>query len=106
MTLTGLNHERYDHSLTTITTMYSRAVTSTHSQQLRLPVNKKLRALQALREANTVSVTSLDETLGFFLHCRQMILLTHLKMEVRLLVIKPPCFASSPRGRYILRDFT
>ena len=48
----------------------------TLKMEVRLPINKKLRALQAtqaLLEANTVSVTSLDETLGFLSHCCQVV---------------------------------
>jgi len=48
----------------------------TLKMEVRLPINKKLRALQAtqaLLEANTVSVTSLNETLGFLSHCCQVV---------------------------------
>ena len=48
----------------------------TLKMEVRLPVNKKLRALQAtqaLLKANTVSVISLDETLGFLSHCCQVV---------------------------------
>ena len=49
---------------------------NTIKMEVRLPFNKKLRALQvtqALLEANTVSVTSLNETLGFLSHCCQVV---------------------------------
>jgi len=48
----------------------------TLKMEVRLPANKKLRALQAthtLLEAKTVSATSLDETLDFLSHCCQVI---------------------------------
>ena len=44
--------------------------------EVRLPLNKKLRALtatQALLEAKTVTTATLDETLGFLSHCSQVV---------------------------------
>jgi hypothetical protein len=52
----------------------------TLKMEVRLPINKKLRALQsiqALLEAKTVSVTTLDEALGFLSHCCQVYLRVH-----------------------------
>src|SRR5437762_13706790 len=52
----------------------------TLKMEVRLPANKKLRALQsiqALLEAKTVSMTILDETLGFLSHCCQVYLHVH-----------------------------
>ena len=48
----------------------------TIKMEVRLPAHKKLRAFQAsqvLLEANTVPVTSLEETLGFLSHCCQVV---------------------------------
>jgi len=44
--------------------------------EVRLPLNKKLRALtatQALLEAKTVTTTTLDKTLGSLSHCSQVV---------------------------------